>query len=232
MLEQVQGLLHHRGLRPGVMAENLMPFEGAGNRLSEQRLVVGQVVHRQDAADTRRGSDDGFGDRTLVEDVPGRLQASQAVSGNRRGRHSLQRGGQSGLDQRRTWLRDLSVVIEHVPAAGRIIVELSGSVGVFQPVEHVFVIGNTVLGVIDGRGQDFVDGHAAVALQKRNVRSDDSGNSEGQMGILARPGGDSFEALRLVKICRCLTRSGALSTERQRLVGGRVVEHEHALRCQ
>ena len=51
VLQQIQCLLDHGRLGPGVVAENLMIFKGAGNRLAEQGLVIRQVLHGQDTAD-------------------------------------------------------------------------------------------------------------------------------------------------------------------------------------
>ena len=136
------------------------------------------------------------------------------------------------MDQKVAGLWDLSVVVEHIPTARRVVVELHGGVGVRQTIEHVFVVRNTVLGVIDGWSQDLVDGHAAVAFQQRYIRCDDPRDGEGEMGVFSRPSGYAFEPLRFVEVCGGFARCDALPTERQHLVGSGVVEHENALRRQ
>ena len=74
MLQNVQGLLEHRSLGPGVVARYLIPLETAGNRRGEFTLVIGEVVHAQEAADPVRAVNEGLGDRSPVKLVPSRLQ--------------------------------------------------------------------------------------------------------------------------------------------------------------
>ena len=177
------------------MTKYLVTFERARNRLSVQGLVAGQVFHGDNAADLSRGIDDGLGNGALVEDVPRCLKSGQAVTRDCGCRHGFHGVGQARLDQSVAGLRQFSIVIEHVPAAGGIVVELGGGVGVLQAVEHVLVVRDAILGVVNSRGQDLVDGHAAVALKNGDVRRDDTRDCEGKVGVLAGAGGDALEPL-------------------------------------
>ena len=99
-----------------------------------------------------------------------------------------------------------------------------------QPVEHIFVVGNAVGGVGDGRGQQLVNRLGAVALGQGKEGVNHAGQGEGQVRLrMPRPGGDALQPLRLVEGGGGLARRRALPAQRQQFAGVGVVEHEHAL---
>ena len=145
------------------------------------------------------------------------------------GYHLFQHIGEVLLHQKRAWLRDIAIVEEDVPAAGWEQIELLARSGAVQSLQHVFVVREAELGVMDCRRKNLAQRLGAVAFKHRCQRGDDAGHREGHRRVRARSGGNLVESARLVEVHTRLARRGALSAEGQQVAAARVVEHEDAL---
>ena len=216
------------------MAAYLVPLECALDWVAVLRFVVCEVVRVEDAADLPRVVGDALGDVALVEGVVARADAVDAVAGGGvlRGDHALQHIGEVLLHQQRTRLRHIAIVEEYVRAAGREQLELLPRPWAVEALQHIFVVGEAELGVVDCGRKHFAKRLRAVSFQQGCERGDDGGNREGHRRVRARSGRYLIEAARLVEVHARLCGRGALTAEREQVAAARVVHHEDAFREQ
>ena len=146
-------------------------------------MVVCQVFHVHDSADALAGVGDHLSHLASVEAVTSGPNAVQAVpSGSALGLNQLPQGASQGfLHQKASCLGQFAVVVEHVCATWGIFVELGNGHWRLESVQHVVVVRNAALGVLDGRRENLSDALGTVPLQQRQIGVDNAGQGKGQV---------------------------------------------------
>ncbi len=213
MLEDVQRLQHHRSLGPGRLAVDLVAHEAGLDRGFVLSPVGGQVLPLKNSADAVAAVDDHLGDLSFVEGVAGGLNARQPMAGSGVfGVNELsERGAQRALHQQRTGLWRLAVLVEYVHPSRRELLELTLARGRLETFDHVVVVRDAPLGVVDRRRENFGGGFRAVLFQQREQRVDHAGNRERHRGKRSGSGRYLLLALRSIPVDGRLLRRRALA---------------------
>ena len=95
-----------------------------------------------------------------------------------------------------------------------------------EPLDHVLVVWDAALRVLDRRRQHLARRPRAVPLHHGEEGVDDARHGEGEVGLVSRPCGDRVQPLRGVEVDRRRGGRSALAAQRHHLAGGDVVEHE------
>ena len=149
------------------------------------------------------------------------------------GLHQLsQNRSQALLHQKRAGSGNLSVVEEDGRPARGVLVELAPCAWTVDPFQHVLIVRNAALGVVDGRFEHLADGLRAVTLQHRQERRYHARHGEAQMRQRAWACGYLTLALGAIPVDRRQSWSRALATQRKQVSALGMVQHEYALGCQ
>ena len=142
---------------------------------------------------------------------------------------SSERPTERGLHEQLADFRNAPARVEDRGSAGRVDVELAPRLRNGEETVHVLIHRESVLGVVDRRGEDLADALRPVRLEQGQVRVDGAGHRERQMSVGARPGRDAIELALTEEPDGRQRRRRPLTAQRQSLPCPGVVNERHAL---